>query len=427
MRRAVNRHAAHVERLRVHWAVHVDRSQLAKLRRCHIGGRQRRFIQILPGATYVIVIRQHGDVARRRCCIDRKRRRIAGRRRIDAVAHDCAESHPALSRRRVHQRITRGRSSRNICVVRRPARRALPLIAQRRRARGHHREGRRPTCGHRLIRRLRRNRRSNGRSVNGQGRGITRRRRVYAVAHDYAKGHSTFSRRGVHKRITRGRGCRYICVGRRAAGRALPLIAQRRRSRRRHRESRRPTCGHRLIRRLRCNRRSNRRRINGQGGCATRRRWIDAIAYDHAESHSALSRRRVHQRITRGRGSRYICVGHRPAGCALPLIAQRGRSRCHHRKGRRPTYGHRLIRRLRRNHRSDGAARIAVIAGRGITGAGGESHQEPNREYQRCGLPFQARSLQVLGLRISSRNFAPGQEVSRWGGKAGPGCARRVD
>jgi hypothetical protein len=48
-----------VKRLGVHFAIHSDDKQKAKIGRAHIAGRKSRLVKILPGPTIIVVISGH--------------------------------------------------------------------------------------------------------------------------------------------------------------------------------------------------------------------------------------------------------------------------------------------------------------------------------------------------------------------------------
>src|SRR5204863_242341 len=119
----------------------------------------------------------------------------------------------------------------------------LPLVAQGCRARGRDREGRRLTGGHRLTRRLSRDRGSDRRGIHRESGG---------VAGHAARGVADDDREQVAVVGSGGGGCGVAGGGGAADRRAvhLPLVAHGCRARGRDREGRRLTGAHHLTRRL---------------------------------------------------------------------------------------------------------------------------------------------------------------------------------
>src|SRR5437763_1032687 len=208
----------------------------------------------------------------------------------------------------------------------------LPLIAQGCRARGGDREGRRLTGGHRLTRRLGRDRGSDQRGIHRESGGVAG-HATHGVADD--------DRELVAVVGSGGGGCGVAGGGGWAVRRAvlLPLIAQGCRARGRDREGRRLTGGHRLTRWLGrdcgSDRRGSQRRGGGAAGAA-------------AGGGPSDDRKLVAVVGSSGGGCGVAGSG----GCAdrravlLPLIAQGCRARGGDREGRRLTGDHHLTRRL---------------------------------------------------------------------------------
>src|SRR5881275_1017749 len=240
----------------------------------------------------------------------------------------------------------------------------LPLIAQGCRARGGDREGRRLTGGHRLTRRLCRDRGSHRRGIHRESGGVAG-HAAHGVADDDRELVAVVGSGGGGCGVAGGGGC----ADHRAV--LLPLIAQGCRARGGDREGRRLTGGHHLTCRLCRDRGSDRRGIHresgGVAGHAAR-----GVADDNGELGAAVGS---------GSGGCGVAGG---GGCAdrravlLPLIAQGCRARGRDREGRRLTGGHHLTRRLCRDrgsdrrgiHRESGG--VAGHAARGVADDNGE-------------------------------------------------------
>src|SRR5437762_1973085 len=119
----------------------------------------------------------------------------------------------------------------------------LPLIAQGCRARGRDREGRRLTGGHRLTRRLGRDRGSDRRGIHRERGGVAG-HAAHGVADDDGELGAAVRSHGGGRGVAGGGGA----ADRRAV--LLPLVAQGCRARGGDREGCRLTGGHRLTRRL---------------------------------------------------------------------------------------------------------------------------------------------------------------------------------
>src|SRR5437763_122281 len=208
----------------------------------------------------------------------------------------------------------------------------LPLIAQGCRPRGDDREGRRLTGGHRLTRRLGRDRGSDRRGIHRERGGVA--------------GHAT---RGVADDDgelvaavgSGGGGCGVAGGGGPADRRAvlLPLIAQGCRARGGAREGRRLAGGHHLIRRLGRDRGSDRHGIHRESG------GVDG----HAAHGLADDICELVADVGSGGGGCGVAGGGGAAdrrAVLLPIIAQGCRPRGGDREGRRLTGAHRLTRRL---------------------------------------------------------------------------------
>src|SRR5438045_672703 len=135
----------------------------------------------------------------------------------------------------------------------------LPLIAQGCRARGRDREGRRLTGGHRLTRRLGRDRGSDRRGIHRES-GAVAGHAAYGIADDNGELGAAVRSHGGGCGVAGGGGC----ADRRAV--LLPLVAQGCRARGRDREGRRLTGGHRLTRRLARDRGSEQRGSHRESG-----------------------------------------------------------------------------------------------------------------------------------------------------------------
>src|SRR5213075_905632 len=262
-------------------------------------------------------------IHRQRCCVARHRPRT--------VAHHHIERRPIISTRRRWRHVARRCRPRNVRSV------LLPLVAQRRRACRHHRERRRLPRRHRLAHRLCRDRLPHCRRIHRQRCRVAR-HRPRTVAHHHIERRPIISTRRRWRHVARR------CRPRNVRSVLLPLVAQRRRACRHHRERRRLPRRHRLAHRLCRDRLPHCRRIHRQR-CRVARHRPRTVAHHHIERRPIISTRRRWRHVARRCRPRNV----RPV--LLPLVAQRRRACRHHRERRRLPRRHRLAHRLCRDRR----------------------------------------------------------------------------
>ena len=228
-----------VERFGVDQTIDRVETQLAKLRRGNVAGGQRGFCQVLSRACNVVVVGEHVGSGWG-CGIHRETNGVAGCTSRRVADHDSILRATFRGRGRSRGVACRGRTSDR-------GRTLLPLVTQGSDSRCRHRECCRLPGGNRLVRRLLRNRGGHGSCVYGQCGGIAgdvSRRILY---HD-AELCTTVRGRSRSRRIAgRGRSRNCSCT-------LLPLVTQGSGSRCRHRECRRLSGSHGLVRGLSRNR-----------------------------------------------------------------------------------------------------------------------------------------------------------------------------
>ena len=208
-----------------------------------------------------LVRRLRGDARRHRARADGQTRGVAG-----DGGHGVGDHHAegrAIVTGNGRRRGVRGRSrAADVGIV------FLPLIAERRGSRGHHRESRGLPHRHGLVRGLGGDARRHGRGIHGQRGGIAH-RAASGVGGHHAEGRAVIA----GNRGRRGVACRSRPAD--VAAVLLPLIGERSGSAHRHGEARRLPHGDRLVRRL--------RREGGQAGLRRILRHVGAGATPQRE------------------------------------------------------------------------------------------------------------------------------------------------